>query len=60
MDPNRGNFFKVDDEWKIIDFSDAKKVDDEDAYPDAADDDDERKDADLAWMGALWENSRKR
>lgn len=65
MDPNRGNFFQVDGEWVIIDFTESLKVDDRTAYADRAqddedlDDDDWRKSQDLVSLGGLFQQKRR-
>lgn len=41
MDPNRGNYKKVDGKWIAIDFEDSRKTDDDDAYEDMDPEDDE-------------------
>ncbi|KAH6658675.1 hypothetical protein BKA67DRAFT_533799 [Truncatella angustata] len=55
MDPNKRNFKKVDGNWLLYDFEDAKKPNDDDAYDDD-DDEDDRKQKDFAKQKSSFES----
>lgn len=56
MDPNRGNYKNIDGKWRVNDFEDSLRTNDEEAYKDAEpENDEERIDLDNKKLDALFQ-----